>query len=90
MLNYYTLPDPTTAGADFLEGVFVYTWRLAAATFGPVDALDTGDGWVDTNPGTIVQYKSNTGTISNDPGKLICLTGRVYTPSGVPYTHLAE
>lgn len=70
-------------------GVIVYPYKDAAQTYGPVNALDTGDSWVDTNPGTIVQFKTTSASFSG-PGTLTALTGRVYTPSGIPYTHLGE
>lgn len=89
MDDFFEIPVAGDVGADLREGVIAYTYRSAAATFGPINALDTGDGWVDTNPGTILQYKSTSGAISA-PGKLTVLSGRVYTPSGVPYTHLSE
>lgn len=90
MDDFFEIPTTAQVGADMRTGVVVYTYRNAAATFGPINALDTGDGWVDTNPGTIVQYKSTSGVIANAPGKLTALSGRVYTPSGIPYTHLSE
>jgi hypothetical protein len=90
MDDFFEIPTTAQVGADLRTGIVVYTYRQAAATFGPINALDTGDGWVDTNPGTIVQYKSTSGAIANAPGKLTVLSGRVYTPSGVPYTHLSE
>lgn len=71
-------------------GVLAYPYKQGAATFGPISALDTGDGWVDTNPGTILQFKNAGSGAFTGPGTLTSLSGRIYTPSGIPYTHLAE
>jgi hypothetical protein len=88
---FHLIPDAADVGSDFREGVVVYSWRQAAATFGPVAALDTADGWVQTNPGTIIQYKSTTGAFGGGgSGTLTVVSGRVYTPSGIPYTHLGD
>lgn len=89
MDQFFTIPAASVVGPTLKTGVIVYSFKDAVSTFGPISAIDTGDGWVDTNPGTILQYKSTSGAFSG-PGSLTALSGRVYTPDTVPYTHLGS
>lgn len=71
-------------------GVIVYTFRDSEGPAGPVSDLDSGDGWLPTTPGTQIELKSTSQTVSNAPATVDILSGRVYAAGGVPYTHLAE
>jgi len=73
-------------------GVLVYSFRDSVANFGPVNAVDTGDLYLPTTPGTQVELVSSawgraafTGTAA-----ITVVSGRVYAAGGIPYTHLAS
>lgn len=71
-------------------GVLVYTFRDSEGPAGPVSDFDSGDGWLPTTPGTLIELKGTSQTISNAPATVDLVTGRVYAAGGIPYTHLGE
>lgn len=72
-------------------GVIVYTFRDSVANFGPVSAVDTGDLFLPTNPGSLLEWGSSAwGTNNNAPAQITVVSGRVYAAGGIPYTHLAD
>jgi len=69
-------------------GVLVYSWRDSA--FKAVSDADTGDLWLHTTPGTLLEVRSTSQSIANAPATVTCYTGEVYPLGGIPYGHLAE
>lgn len=73
------------------SGVIVYTFRDGVANFGPVSAIDSGDLWLPTTPGSLLELAASPwGTFAATPAQVTVLSGRVYSTGGIPYTHLAD
>lgn len=51
---------------------------------------DTGDFYLPTTPGTLLEIKGTWGTVSNSPGQLTVITSELYPNSGIPYGHLSS
>lgn len=71
-------------------GVLVYTFRDSEGPAGPVSDFDSGDGWLPTTPGSLLELKAVAQAIGNAPATVDVVSGRVYAAGGIPYTHLAE
>lgn len=71
-------------------GVIVYTFRDSEGPAGPVSDFDSGDGWLPTTPGSLLELKLTSQTIASAPATVDVISGRVYAAGGIPYTHLAE
>lgn len=71
-------------------GVMVYTFRDSEGPAGPVSDFDSGDGWLPTTPGSLIELKATAQSISNAPATLDVVSCRVYAAGGIPYTHLAS
>lgn len=82
MFQEYGLTRPT--------GVLVYTFRDSEGPAGPVSDFDSGDGWLPTTPGTLIELKGTSQVIGNAPATVDLVTARVYAAGGIPYTHLGE
>lgn len=73
-------------------GVLVWSFRTSVANFGPVSAIDNGDLFLPTTPGTQVEIVSGAWGRTSYTGTatVTLLVGRVYAAGGIPYTHLAD
>lgn len=73
-------------------GVLVYSFRNAVANFGPISSLDTGDLFLPTTAGTLIELRSAAWGRSayTGPASVTVISGRVYARGGIPYTHLAD
>ncbi len=71
-------------------GVIVYTFRDGVANFGPISAIDSGDLWLPTTPGSLLELAATWGTFTGGPAQVSVISGRVYSTGGIPYTHLAD
>jgi hypothetical protein len=73
-------------------GVLCYSFRNGVANFGPVSSLDSGDLFLPTTPGTLIELKSSAWgrAAYTGPATVTVLSGRVYARGGIPYTHLAD
>ncbi len=71
-------------------GVIVYTFRDGVANFGPISAIDSGDLWLPTVPGSQLEIAAVWGTFTTTPAQVSVISGRVYSTGGIPYTHLAD
>ncbi len=72
-------------------GVIAYTFRDGVANFGPISAIDSGDLWLPTTPGSQVELGAAPwGTFMDTPAQVTVISGRVYATTGIPYTHLAD
>lgn len=71
-------------------GVLVYTFRDSEGPAGPVSDFDSGDGWLPTTPGSLLELRGTAQAIGNAPATVDVVSGRVYAAGGIPYTHLAE
>lgn len=71
-------------------GVLVYTFRDSEGPAGPVSDFDSGDGWLPTTPGSLLELKATAQAIGNAPASVDVVSGRVYAAGGIPYTHLAD
>ena len=69
-------------------GVLVFT-RKTSLNQVSMGLLDTGEGYLSTDPGTSVQVQGTWGTISNAPATLTILAGQ-FVPSGAMLTGLLE
>nr|MDA8333331.1 hypothetical protein [Candidatus Dormibacteraeota bacterium] len=69
-------------------GVLVFT-RKTSLNQVSLGLLDTGEGYLSTNPGTSVQVQGTWGTISNAPATLTILAGQ-FVPSRAMLTGLLE
>jgi hypothetical protein len=68
-------------------GTLVYSWRDSA--FHAISDADTGDLWLHTTPGTLLEIRSTSQVIANAPATTTVYTGEVYPLGGIPYGHLA-
>jgi hypothetical protein len=73
-------------------GVIVYTFRDSVANFGPVSAVDTGDLFLPTTPGSQLELRSAGWGRSafTNPASVTLVVGRVYAAGGIPYTHIGD
>lgn len=69
-------------------GTLVYCFRQSALEI--TSESDTGDLWLHTTPGTLLEIRGQSQSISNSPATVTIYTGEVYPLGGVPYTHLGE
>jgi hypothetical protein len=69
-------------------GVLVFT-RKDSLNQIVMGLLDTGEGYLSTNPGTSIQIQGTWGTISNAPAQLEIIAGQ-FVPSGAMLTGLLE
>ena len=69
-------------------GVLVFTRKTSLAQV-EIGLLDTGEGYLSSNPGTAVQVQGTWGTISNAPATLTVLAGQ-FVPSGAMLQGLLE
>ena len=61
-------------------GVLVFTRKTSLSQV-QMGLLDTGEGYLSSNPGTAVQIQGTWGTIANSPAQLTVLAGQ-FVPSG--------
>jgi hypothetical protein len=71
-------------------GVIVYTFRDSEGPAGPVSDFDSGDGWLPTTPGSLLELRGTAQAIGSSPATVDLISGRVYAAGGIPYTHLSE
>lgn len=69
-------------------GVLVFTRKTSLAQV-QMGLLDTGEGYLSSNPGTAVQIQGTWGTIANSPAQLTVLAGQ-FVPSGPMLQGLLE
>jgi len=69
-------------------GVLVFTRKTSLNQISN-GLLDTGEGYLSTNPGTSVQIQGTWGTISNAPASMEIIAGQ-FVPSGAMLTGLLE
>ena len=69
-------------------GVLVFTRKTSLAQV-EMGLLDTGEGYLSSNPGTSVILQGTWGTISNAPAILSCYAGQ-FVPSGAMLRGLLE
>jgi len=69
-------------------GVLVYTFR--DSVFKATSDADTGDLWLHTTPGTLLEVRGTSQVIANAPVTATVYTGEVYPLGGLPYGHLSE
>jgi hypothetical protein len=69
-------------------GVLVFTRKTSLAQV-EMGLLDTGEGYLSSNPGTSVVLQGTWGTIANSPATLSCYAGQ-FVPSGAMLRGLLE
>lgn len=84
MANHFQL----ATGFTRETGVLVFTRKTSLNQISN-GLLDTGEGYLSTNPGTSVQVQGTWGTVSNAPASLTILAGQ-FVPSGALLTGLLE
>jgi hypothetical protein len=69
-------------------GVLTYSFR--DSVMHAVSDADSGDLWIHTTPGTLLEVRSTSQTIGNAPATVTVYTGEVYPLGGIPFGHLGE
>lgn len=69
-------------------GTLCYSFRESAIE--AASMADTGDLWLHTTPGTLLEVRGQSQSIANSPATVTVYTGEVYPLGGIPYTHLGE